>query len=84
MFLDILSDFDVLWTTKERKDSMQTIHVSRVHISLKFHRTITKQTDTLQVDNLITNKSVAICEASRRILNTQCVKIFVLENVKHF
>jgi len=34
MFLDILSDFDILWTTKEgRTDSsiVETMHVSRVH-----------------------------------------------------
>jgi hypothetical protein len=44
----------------------------------------TKQTNTLQVDNLITNKCVAIFEASKRVLNTQCVKISVLANVKTF
>jgi len=33
MLLDILSDFDVLWTIKERtySSSVQTIHVSRFH-----------------------------------------------------
>jgi hypothetical protein len=36
------------------------------------------------VDNLITNVSVAILKASKRILNTQCVKISVLANVKTF
>jgi len=36
----------------------------------------------LQVDNLITNKSVAILEASRRITNTDCVTTYVLANVK--
>jgi len=34
------------------------------------------------VENLITNKSVAILEASRSILNARCVKIYVLANVK--
>jgi len=30
MFLDILSDFDILWSTKERTDNsiVKTIHVS--------------------------------------------------------
>jgi len=37
-----------------------------------------------KVDNLITNKSVTILEASRRIVNTQCVKISLLPNVKNF
>jgi len=42
------------------------------------------QPNPLQVDNLITHKSVAILEASRRILNTQCVRTYVLANVKNF
>jgi len=50
---------------------MKTIHVSRVHDSLKCPRNATKQTNPLQVDNLIKNKSVAILEASRRILTTE-------------
>jgi hypothetical protein len=36
------------------------------------------------MNNLIKNKSVAILEASRRILNTKCVKISVLANMKKF
>jgi len=43
-----------------------------------------KQTNPLQVDNLITNKYVAILEASRRILNIECVEIFVCVNVNNF
>jgi hypothetical protein len=76
LFLDILSDFDNLWTTKKGTDSsiVETTHVSRVHDSLKCHRNVTKQTNTLQMDNLITNKSVAISEASTRNI-IQCVKI---------
>jgi hypothetical protein len=83
MLSDILSDFDVLWVTKERTDSsiIEVIHPSRVHNSLTYHRNGSKQTNPLQVDTSITNKSVAISEASRRILNSQCVKIF-LANVK--
>jgi hypothetical protein len=42
------------------------------------------QTNHLQVDNLITNKSMAISEASRWILDTQYVKIYVPANVKNF
>jgi hypothetical protein len=53
----------------------------RVHYSLKCHRTVIKQMNPLQVNNLITNKSVAILEASRRIMNTQCFKISVLLSV---
>jgi hypothetical protein len=60
--------------------TVETINVSRVHDSLKCHRNVTKQTNTLQVNNLFKNTSVAILEASRR-LNTQCVKISVLANV---
>jgi len=48
------------------------------------HRYVTKHTNPLQVDNLITNKSVAILEDSTRILNKQCVGISVLANVKIF
>jgi hypothetical protein len=74
MFLDILSDFDVLSTTNKRTDSstVETIHASGVQDSLKCHRNVTKQTNPLQVDNLIIDKSVATLEASRRILNIVC------------
>jgi hypothetical protein len=58
--------------------------MSRIHDSLKRHRNVSKQTNPLQMDNLITNKPVAISEASRRIMNTQCVKIPVLANLKIF
>jgi len=54
----------------------------RVDNSLKCHRNVTKQTNSLHVDNLITNKPVAILEASRRILNAY-FKISVLANVKN-
>jgi len=86
MFLVILSEFHVLWTTKERTDSsmLEIIHVSRVNDYFKCHRNITMQTYPLQMDNLITNRSVAIYKASKRILNTQCVKISLLPNVKNF
>jgi len=66
MLLDILSNFYFLCIKKERKkegtDSniMETIHVSRVHDSLKCHRNVIKEMNPLQVDNLINNKSVAI------------------------
>jgi hypothetical protein len=85
MFLDILSYFDILWTTKERTDNriIETIYGSRVHGSLNCHRHVAKQINPLQVDNLITNKSLTILEASR-ILNTQCVRTYVLANVKNF
>jgi len=42
------------------------------------------QTKPLQRDNLITNKYGTILEASRTILNTECVKIYALANVKNF
>jgi hypothetical protein len=53
---------DILWNTKERTDSttVETICVSRVHNSLKCNRNVTKQTNPLQVDNLITHESVGI------------------------
>jgi hypothetical protein len=76
--------FDVLWTTKERTGSsiMETMCVSKIHNYLKCHRNITEQTNPLQVDNVITNKSLLIYEVSRRIMNTQCVRISVLVSVK--
>jgi hypothetical protein len=63
---------------------MVTIHVSKVQDSLKCHRIVTKQTNPLQVDNLITNKSYALCKASKRIVKTQYVKTYALANVKNF
>jgi hypothetical protein len=56
--------------------------MSGVHNSLKQYRN--KQTNPLQVDNLITNKSVAILEAYRTTVNTKWDKIYVLPNVKNF
>jgi len=38
----------------------------------------------LKVDNLISNKYVTILEACGRILNTVCVRIYFLPNVKNF
>jgi hypothetical protein len=72
----ILSNFNVLWAIKERTDSSitETIRI----------RNITKQTNPSQEQNVITNKSVAILEASRRILNTQCVKISSFAKGKNF
>jgi hypothetical protein len=58
--------------------------MSRDNNSLKCYRDVTKQTNQLQVNNMIKNKFVAVLEASRRILNAHCVKISVLANVKHF
>jgi hypothetical protein len=77
---------EILWTTKERTDDsiMETIHMSRVHDSLKCYRNVTKQINPSQVDNLITNKSVAILEAPGRIMNIQCDKISGLAYVKNF
>jgi hypothetical protein len=68
---------------KEETATLWKLQVSRVHNSLKCHRNVTKQTNLLQVDNLITNKSVSNLKASRRILYTQCVKTYVLANVKN-
>jgi len=73
----------ILLHIKIDSNIMETIHVSRVHDSLKCHRNIIKQINPLKVNNLIINKCVAILEAFRRILNTQCVSIFVLMNVKN-
>jgi hypothetical protein len=63
---------------------VETIHASSVHDCFKCHRNVTMQTKPLQRDNLITNKYGTILEASRTILNTQCVKIYVLASVKNF
>jgi hypothetical protein len=67
-----------------KKEQAAAIFMSRVRDSLKCHRNVTKQTNPLQVDNLITNKSMAILEASRSIVNTHCLKTYVLANVKMF
>jgi hypothetical protein len=78
--LYILSDFDVLQTTKE--NSSLVGKCQRVYNSSKCHGTVTKQTNPLQVDNVITYKSVATLDTCRRILNPQklhsckCEKIF--------
>jgi hypothetical protein len=56
--------------------------VSRVHDFSKCCRSVSKQINPLQVDNLITNKSPTILEASRKILHTRFVKISVLAIVK--
>jgi hypothetical protein len=73
-----------MWTTKERTHSNteEIIYESRLDEFLKCHRNVTKKTNLLQVDNLSTNKSMAIFEAPRRNMNTQCVKISLLSNVK--
>jgi hypothetical protein len=85
MFLDILSDVDILWTTKERTDSniMKTVCV-KISQFLKYHRNVTKKTNPLQVQNAITVKSLAILEVSIRILSTQCIKISALAKVENF
>jgi len=56
-----LSDLDILWTTKEIRDGRfnTTINVSRVYNFLKYHSNVSKQTNPLQVDDLITYKSLA-------------------------
>jgi hypothetical protein len=83
---DMLIWFLIFCGPPKGRDSstVETIHVSRLHYSLECHRYDAKQTTPLQVNNLITNKSVGILEASRRILNTQCVKTSVLANTKNF
>jgi hypothetical protein len=70
---------------QRKKDSStdEIIYMSRIPNSLKCQRNVTKETNPLQVDNLIINKSVTILETSRRILN-KCVNISVLPNVKNF
>jgi len=51
------------------------MHVSIVYDSLKCHRDVSKKAIPLEVDNLITIKSVAILKPPAGILNTLCVKI---------
>jgi hypothetical protein len=57
-----------LWAAKVRTHSNteKIIHVSRVNEFLKCHRNVTNQTNPLQADNLYTNKSVVILEASKK------------------
>jgi len=72
------------WTTKERTDSsiVETIRMLGFHNFLNYYRNIAKEIDTSQVQIWLTNKSVAILEASRRTLSIKCVKISVLTKVK--
>jgi len=44
----------------------------------------TMQTKPLQVHNLTSNKSLAISETSKRILNTKHVRISILADIKNF
>jgi hypothetical protein len=48
---------DISWITKERTDSSneETIYVSRVHNFFKCHSNVSKQTNPLHMDDLITN-----------------------------
>jgi hypothetical protein len=71
---------------KEKYVSFEkTINVStEFMIFLKYHMNVCKQTTPLQVDDLITNKSLTNSEASRRILDTQSVKMSLLANTKNF
>jgi len=69
---------DILWTNKERTDN--GIVETKCFKSSQFsqcHKNVTKQTNPLVVHNLITNKYVAILEASRRILNTVHQNLFL-------
>jgi len=68
---------------KKEQTALWKLHVSGIHDFLKCHRNVTKQTNPLHVDNLIMNKFVAFLEATR-ILNTHCVKTYVLANVNFF
>jgi hypothetical protein len=74
---------DILCTTKEWTAALWKLHVCRVHYFLKCRGNVTKQTSPLQVDNLITYKSVAILEASQE-LRTHCVDISALASMKNF
>jgi hypothetical protein len=58
----------------------QTIALRKLYMC---HRNVNNQTNPLQVDNLITNMSVVILEASRIILIVHYVKISVLANMKN-
>jgi len=83
----MIKNTDVLmFCDYKRNDSsnVKTIHTSRLHDSVKCYRNVTKQTNPLQVENLITNKSVVNLEAPRRIFKTQCVKISILANMTNF
>jgi hypothetical protein len=77
--LYIFSDFYIFWTTTERADGRikETIRTSRVDDSLKCHRNVSKQTNPLQLGNLITSTAVTVLRASRRIVNTLCVSNFL-------
>jgi hypothetical protein len=86
MLLDILFYFILMFCGPLKKE--QTAALWKLYICQEFkilcHRNVNKQTNCLQVGNLIKNKSVAILEASRRILNTENVKAYVLANVKNY
>jgi len=68
---DVFRHFDWLtFVDHQRKNRQNCGNYTCVKSSqfLKYHRSVTKQTNPLKVDNLITNKSVTIVEAPRRIL----------------
>jgi hypothetical protein len=57
---------------KEHTTILRKSHMSRLNDFLKYHRNVNKQTNPLQVDNLITYKSAEILQACRGIMNTAC------------
>jgi len=75
-----------LWPNKERTNSgfERTINVSRVYNFPTYHMYLCKKTNHLEVKKSITNKSLSILEASRRILDTHCMKNSVLVNTNFF
>jgi len=74
--------FWLLWTTEQRtQQHCGFCTCVKVSWFLICHRNVTKHTNPLQVHNLITNKSVAILEASTWILIIHRVKISVLAKV---
>jgi hypothetical protein len=71
MFLAIFMGFSH-FVDHQRTDGNngKTIHVTTVHYVFRCQGNVSKQTNPFQVDDLITNKYVALLEASRKILNT--------------
>jgi len=69
-----VSYFYILWTSKEitRNSIEEIIHVLRVNNHLKCHKNVTKHTNHLEVDILMTSKFVAVLGACKKSLTTDC------------
>jgi hypothetical protein len=69
---------------KKMAEVTKLLMCQRVYDFSKCHRNASNQTNPLQVDDIITSKSLRNFEASGRILNTQCQNIYSCKYKKYF